>query len=203
MIIERRMMLGTVEYRETDDGPALEGLAAPFGKLSEDLGWGLREKIDPGAFADVLDHDVRALFNHNPDNLLGRTKEAGTLTLWEDERGLRYRAMLPDTQLARDVVVNVRAKNITGNSFAFVVDVDEFARPQKKNDPTIRTVKHVAQLFDVGPVTYPAYSQTKVSTRSLEIAKGFAEGPEEEDFEAWLSRMDDLDRLIRHGAVDL
>ena len=197
--IERRTMMDTtVEYRETEDGPALEGLAAPFGKLSEDLGWGLREKIEPGAFVDVLEGDVRALFNHNPDNLLGRTK-AGTLKLWEDERGLRYRAMLPDTQVARDLMVNVRAKNVTGNSFAFVVDVDEFARPEKKGEPTIRTVKHVSRLFDVGPVTYPAYPQTKVSARSLDIAKAYVE--DDEEFEGWLSRMDDLDRLLRHGAA--
>lgn len=173
--VERRVLMHSeIEVREaTSDGEpegvGLKGRVTPFGVLSRDLG-GFREKIDPGAFNKALRRsDARLLFNHNADNLLAR-ESAGTLRLEESDKGLEFDADLPDTQLAHDVVENVRAKNITGNSFSFVVEKDEWDYSDKKM--AIRTVVEVRDLFDVGPVTYPAYELgTKVSARCLERAK--------------------------------
>ena len=169
--IETRLLCHDIEVRQ-DDGDDktihITGRAAPFDKLSQDLG-GFKEKIEPGAFANAIKRsDVVGLFNHNPDHLLAR-QSAKTLRLHESELGLEFEMDLPDTQLARDVATNIRAKNITGNSFSFIVEVDEWDKKDEKM--AIRTIKEIRQLFDVGPVTFPAYKATKVAARSLELAK--------------------------------
>ena len=99
-------------------GRTLRGHAAVFGVISEDLG-GFRERIMPGAFADVLDDDVRLLVDHEPPPL-ARTK-AGTLRLREDERGLAFEADLPETTAARDLRESVARGDVDGASFRFVV----------------------------------------------------------------------------------
>lgn len=171
--IETRLLCHDIEVRQDDrDGDDkvihITGVAAPFDKLSQDLG-GFCEKIEKGAFEGAIKRsDVVGLFNHNPDHLLGR-QSAKTLRLRESDRGLEFDMDLPDTQLARDVAENIRAKNITGNSFSFIVKVDEWDKSDKKM--AIRTIKEFDRLFDVGPVTFPAYKATKVAARSLELAK--------------------------------
>ena len=177
--IERRTMPTLVEYRAgegDDDAGVLAGMFAPFGKRSEDLFFFV-EIIERGAFADVLDDDVRALFNHNPDNLVGRVKESRTLRLEERDDGAYYEVDLDETRVAQDVRAMVERRDLTGNSFAFIVDVDEFDRSDE-DGPVVRTIKHIAELFDVGPVTYPAYPDTKVSARSMEQAQELLTGAE-------------------------
>lgn len=131
------------------------GHAAVFNSLSEDLG-GFREKIQPGAFDDVLGNDVRAYFNHDPNYLLGRT-EAGTLRLSVDETGLRYELDVPDTTAGRDLKENMRLGNITQSSFAFTIGKDGDAWERAENGADIRTIKKVKRLYDVSPVSLPAY----------------------------------------------
>jgi hypothetical protein len=161
--IERRDMKAR-EFRAVEENGATKivGYAAVFNAWSEDLG-GFRESIKPGAFANALkDSDTRALINHDPNHVLGRTK-SGTLTLREDEVGLWYEVALPDTQDARDLITKIKRGDIDGNSFAFTVALDDWAW----SDDTIRRViEEVDQLYDVGPVTYPAYPQTSASVRS-------------------------------------
>jgi len=144
---------------ETDEGSILEGYAAVFNSYSQDLG-GFREKINPGAFAKTLNDgaDVRALFNHDSNLILGRTKSK-TLELSEDDKGLYYRVKLPDTSYARDLVVSLKRKDITQNSFGFRVVSDTWSTDGKK-----RALNEV-KLFDVSPVTYPAYLQTSLKLR--------------------------------------
>ena len=131
------------------------GHAAVFNSLSEDLG-GFREKIQPGAFDDVLGNDVRAYFNHDPNYLLGRT-EAGTLRLSVDEQGLRYELDVPNTTAGRDLKENMRLGNITQSSFAFTIGKDGDAWERAENGADIRTIKKVKRLYDVSPVSLPAY----------------------------------------------
>jgi len=153
---------------EGEGQPArLRGHAAVFNSLSEDFG-GWRERIAPGAFADaIVRDDVRALWNHNPDYVLGRNK-AGTLRLSEDATGLASEVDPPDTQWARDLMVSIGRGDVTQMSFGFrVVDASWDIADGIK----VRTIKR-ARLFDVSPVTYPAYQATDISVRSLdEIAK--------------------------------
>jgi HK97 family phage prohead protease len=178
----RTYEMDLLEVREGEgETPKIKGHAAVFNKLSVDLG-GFREIIDPGAFtASIKRDDVRALFNHDPNYILGRNK-AKTLILEEDETGLAYEVDPPDTQYARDLMVSIKRGDINQCSFAFNIDgkkgerwlvddkeVDEMDAfmamfDGKKHD----IVRHVmnARLWDVSPVTYAAYPQTDVKVRS-------------------------------------
>lgn len=166
--------------RSEGEPPKIKGHAAVFDKLSEDLG-GFREKIAPGAFARTIGKaDVRALFNHDANYILGRNK-AGTLILAEDQKGLAIDITPPDTSVARDLMVSIDRGDIDQMSFAFRVhgkkgeqwQVDGQDVPMeklwdkmydgKKHD-IVRTLLDV-DLFDVSPVTYPAYPQTDVKIR--------------------------------------
>ena len=140
----------------------LEGHAAVFGQEC-DFGW-FRERIDPHAFdGDAITGDIRALFNHDRNQVLGRTS-AKTLRVWVDEKGLAYRIDLPDTQLGHDLAVSVDRGDISQSSFAFWT-VKEDVLPEKGRSD-LRILKRVL-VDDVSPVTVPAYTGTDVSARAL------------------------------------
>ncbi|MEN6334124.1 MAG: HK97 family phage prohead protease [Phycisphaerales bacterium] len=164
--IESRVLTAEdMELRvEGDKAPRLTGYAAKFNRWSEDLG-GFREKIAPGAFSAVLKDDVRCLKNHDANLILGRTS-SGTLKLESNSVGLKYTVDVPDTTTGRDTVEEVRRKDITGCSFSFSVLEDDW---RYLEDGSIeRTIIKLRSLYDVGPVTYPAYPDTTVAARSLE-----------------------------------
>ena len=151
-----------VDKPETGEPPRIVGYAAIFESLSQDLG-GFVEKIRRGAFAKSLDSgaDVRALFNHDSNLILGRTT-AGTLKVREDVQGLAIEIIPPDTSYARDLLVSLERGDVSQMSFAFRTKVEEW---DTTKEPVLRTLVEV-ELFDVSPVTYPAYTQTSVSVRS-------------------------------------
>ncbi len=195
-VIELRLVDGE------DKKPKIRGHAAVFNKLSEPM-WGFREKIAPGAFKNSLEKDdVRALFNHDPNYVLGRNK-AKTLTLQEDDRGLYIEIDPPDTQWARDLQESIRRGDISQMSFGFITVKDTWQH--EKGKESIRTLDEV-KLFDVSPVTYPAYPQTSVKVRDLLSAVKEAENktgdpgpaPQEGAEESWRSyqRKIDLAELI-------
>lgn len=186
MDIERRSYtMDAAEVRKSDDGKAvLRGHAAVFGKLSENLG-GFREQIEPGAFDDVLKDDVRALFNHDPSLILGRTL-SGTLRIGVDKVGLSYEVDLPDTQFARDLAVSIERGDITQSSFGFVVEKDSWGKD--KDGVIIRSILKFSRLLDVSPVTFPAYPDATVGKRSLDAFLRDAE-------------MDRLDLLKRRARI--
>jgi HK97 family phage prohead protease len=159
---------------ERRDGmkPKIVGYAAVFDKLSSDLG-GFVEKIKRGAFKEALKRsDPRGLFNHDPNYVLGRMS-SGTLKLEEKRDGLWMEIEPPDTQLIRDMVLSpIERGDVNQQSFAFMVEEDEWENvDEKSKGPIVRTIKKVFELFDVSPVTYPAYPDTSVALRSLDAAK--------------------------------
>ncbi len=163
MAIERRTADEGVELREEGGTLTAIGYAATFNRLSSNLG-GFVERVAPATFRSTLNQsDVRALFNHEPDHLLGRSS-TGTLRLSEDEHGLRYEVDLPNTSLGRDVAELLRRGDISGSSFGFRTISDEWS--ETEDGYPLRTLTEVA-LRDVGPVTFPAYSSTEASLRSL------------------------------------
>jgi len=162
---EKRVLDTEFRIETRDDKQMVEGIAAVFNRLSEDLG-GFREKIDPGAFDDVMNNDVRALINHEPNLVLGRTT-AGTLELFVTPEGLGYRYSDPDTSYSRDLQKSLKRGDVNQSSFAFSIP-DGGDVWEKDGDAWIRTIKKVSRLYDVSPVTYPAYPDTKVAARSLE-----------------------------------
>jgi HK97 family phage prohead protease len=109
---------------------------------------------------------VRALWNHNPDYVLGRNR-AKTLTLSEDSRGLKIEVDPPDTQFARDLMVSIERGDVSQMSFAFSVRANGQNWGKDDDGQVVRTLTNV-RLFDVSPVTYPAYQQTDVAVRSME-----------------------------------
>lgn len=151
--------------RRDGEPPKIMGHAAVFNALSEDLG-GFREQIAPGAFAEALEKDdVRALWNHNADIVLGRNR-AKTLILSEDTRGLAIEIIPPDTQAARDLMVSMERGDVTQMSFGFSVRPNGQNWAKDDEGRYIRTLTKV-RLFDVSPVTFPAYPQTDVAVRSM------------------------------------
>ncbi len=157
---ERRFISG-VEIRADSKAGKIEGHAAVFNSLSEDLG-GFRERIRPGAFSRSLNSgaDVFCLFNHSVDQVLGRRK-SGTLRLYEDVLGLEFSCDVPDSPIGRNVYVSVERGDISGCSFSFAALRDDWNK-----DCTERELIDL-DLFDVGPVTQPAYLATSVDARTL------------------------------------
>jgi HK97 family phage prohead protease len=162
MAVDLRSVMGESGARR------LEGYAVVFGSLSEEM-FGFREIIEPGAFRESLstNPDVRALFNHDPSLVLGRTLN-GTLALAEDMHGLRVAITLPDTSYARDVVTLVERGDVSQMSFAFSVrkNGETWAT---ENGQLVRRLRAL-NLFDVSVVTFPAYAATTVAARAMEMA---------------------------------
>ena len=166
----RVMSAGQLRAQPKEDNkpPVIEGYAAVFDQASEDLGW-FRETIKPGAFSRSLKDgaDVRCLMNHNEDNVLGRTK-SGTLDVSEDQKGLKFRCELPDTQTARDLHQLVTRGDVDQCSFGFVVRTQNWLET-KNAEGGVDVMRELTDvdLFDIGPVTFPAYPQTSVNARAL------------------------------------
>lgn len=165
--VERRFVqeAPAVLSREEGQQPTISGHAAVFNQEAN-IGGMFREVVAPGAFRDAVGRDdVRALFNHDPNQVLGRTK-AGTLKLSEDSAGLRYEILPPDTQVGRDLVVSIDRGDVSQSSFGFRVVQEEW---DDSDDMPLRTIM-AAELFDVSPVTYPAYEGTDVGVRAEQDA---------------------------------
>lgn len=165
---EQRLFETALELCSMDDSDNMSkiiGHGAVFNKRSENLG-GFREIIAPGAFDDVLNDDCRAFFNHDPNFILGRTT-SGTLRLGVDERGLNYEVDAPMTQTIRDLVLTpMQRGDITQSSFGFRIKDDDWEEDDE--GVIIRTVHRVQRLFDVSPVSIPAYPDAASAVRSLQ-----------------------------------
>ncbi len=143
--------------------PTIAGYAAVFDSTSNDLGF--LEQIDPGAFDQTLENraDVRCLYNHDPNLLLGRTS-AGTLRLRVDQRGLYYECDInPSDRMAMDAYAKVQRGDCTGSSFSFQTVRDRW---DWSASPPRRRLLQV-DLLDVGPCTFPAYPAATAQARSL------------------------------------
>lgn len=171
MKIEHRSLETEVRMEGEGEAPKLTGYAARFGDLSQRLGgkYGFKEKIDRGAFAKSIARgdDVRALWSHNPEQILGRTK-SGTLRIREDERGLFIEIDPPDTQVGRDATTLIKRGDVTQMSFGFRVIGEKW---ETVGGEEIRTLTEV-DLIEVSPVAFPAYTATEINARSIdEIAE--------------------------------
>lgn len=160
-----------LRVNESESGNYIEGHAAVFDSWSETLGgiFPFQEIVRKGAFAESIGRDdIRALFNHDPNYVLGRNR-AGTLELVEDEIGLRVRVLPPDTSWARDLQASIRRGDISQMSIGFIVEEDKWST---RDGMDVREIRKV-QLFDVSPVTFPAYSATDVGVRAMEEYNGY------------------------------
>ena len=160
-VVEQRAYDG--ELKAAVEGRTVEGYASVFNSMSEDLG-GFREIILPGAFSNVLDNDVRALYNHDSNYLLARTT-SGTLELKEDDKGLYYRFEMPNTSYGNDMLELFRRGDLSQSSFGFTVEKDSWRMEEGQH---VRYIERVGSLFDVSPVVYPAYASASSGLRSAE-----------------------------------
>lgn len=147
-----------LEIRETDGISRIVGRAVPFGELSVDLG-GWREIIVAGAFD--IDGDIRSLWQHDSSRVLGRTT-AGTMRLTADERGIYPDITPPNTTWAQDALVSLKRGDVSGFSFGFYVEEDNWVVAGKE---IVRQVLR-GQLLEVSPVTFPAYPTTSAQVRN-------------------------------------
>lgn len=156
----------SIEFREEGEAKFFVGYGIVY-DTSTDIG-GFTEEIVRGAADDALGDDVRGLFNHEADMVLGRTK-SGTMTLISDEKGISYRIAYnpndPDHVRVREKVMR---GDISQSSFAFKVKEDEWS---VRNGKDHRKVTKIKRLYDMSLVTYPAYNNTTVAMRSMNSAK--------------------------------
>jgi hypothetical protein len=166
-----------------------DGTPATEYALFEDL----HERIMPGAFDRVISdrHNVAALFNHDANVILGRTK-AGTMRLSVDSKGLRYEIDAPETEQARAVITAIDRQDVAGSSFKFRVLKQMFV---SGGDFDIREIHDLTMdNRDCGPVVHPAYEAATVSMRSLTNAGDCVRS----EYEAWKSeRSDPRDATVR------
>ena len=162
---------GRVELRAATDGVprTIVGYAAVFDSPT-DIGGYFIEKIARGAFTGAIARpdDVRCLFNHRDSAVLGRTK-SGTLSLFEDEIGLRYEVTPPNATWAHDLVASIERGDVSQSSFQFRAKRQSW---DETGDVPVRTLLEV-ELIDVSPVTFPAYDDTEVGLRSKEMLDAF------------------------------
>lgn len=166
------------ELRASKDGTTatLTGYAAVFDSYSQNLG-GFVEVISRSAFDGVLDHPIVGLVNHDPNQLLG-TVESDTLTISTDEVGLRYEMALDMTDpTAVAAAAKIRSGKMPGSSFSFAAAEGGDTWSQTEQGFPLRTLTRLAELYDVGPVTMPAYLGTKgagvaAAVRSLSLSTG-------------------------------
>ena len=141
--------------------------------------WGWKERIAPGALTESLsDENIYATFNHQADNLLGRVSNE-TLRMTDSAKGLMVEIDPNlDTDIGRQVLAFVKRQDVRGMSFSFSVEGYEMEYAKKKSDMDRVTITR-ATLYELGPVTNPAYTQTSAQLRSqidARIVKNYLHG---------------------------
>lgn len=169
----RLVTLSGIEVRAPQgDGPiGFKGHAAVFDTRVRIGGrWGWFEEIDPRAFDSALERpdDVRMLKNHNTDLVLARTA-ADNLRLDTDNIGLFVDADMTPTTYAKDLALSLNTGDVSQMSFGFRVLKDEWStiNAGEDDEAELRVIQDV-ELWEVSPVTFPAYADTDASLRARE-----------------------------------
>lgn len=164
-MIEKRMV--DFEVRADNETPArLVGRAAVFDSETV-IGGVFREVIRPGAFTKTLqERDIKMLWNHNTHYPMGSTK-AGTLRLNETHQALEIDGDPPKEAPYSGFMENIRRGDVSQMSFGFEVVKENVVR--KEGEMDLREVLEV-KLYEVSPVTFPAYTDTEIQARAAEVA---------------------------------
>lgn len=173
MDLETRVISKPLEVRKQGDDVFIEGYGAVFFNPADagtqyELWTDYYERVMPGAFDEAMKRpdDVRCLFNHNVNVVLGRSK-SGTLSLSVDQVGLLYSCKLPNSEWGRSLVESIQRGDVSGCSFSFRAEKTVW---REEGDKTYREIESV-RLYDVGPVTFPAYESTDVSIAKRSFAE--------------------------------
>jgi uncharacterized protein len=167
---ERRTFTGTVIARSEGENMPKEigGIAAVINSVT-DLGY-FEEVIERGAFDNALnkEYDIRCLFNHEAELILGRTK-ANTCNVFVNADGNLEYTWVPDYEnpTHMSVVRSIMRGDITQSSFAFTIKEQNWSESSKYGSMGKRSITVIEDLYDVSPVTYPAYADTEADARSI------------------------------------
>jgi len=159
---EQRSVSLQVEIRSEEESPKkITGYAVKWNERSSPIFGMFEEQFQRGAFSEAIqDSDIIAAWNHNFSEILGRTPT--TLTLQEDEIGLRYEIIPPSW--ADKYIETIQRGDVKGSSFTFIPEVEEWDESGKM---ALRTIKK-AKLYEVSPVIFPAYPTSEAGVRSAE-----------------------------------
>ena len=161
---QRYYQIENLQTRSDEDSKDLfiEGYFSVFNSNYE-VWDGVTESIAPGAFDDVLNSDVRALYNHNDDLVLGRTTN-GTFEIRQDDHGLWGRIKLnPNDTDAMNAYERVARRDITGCSFGFGIESE--TRTVSDDGSVHYTINKVNPLLECSICTFPAYEATHIDAR--------------------------------------
>ena len=164
----RFFKMSEVVTRSDEDSPVLEGYFVRYDDVYH-VAEGATESIARGALTEAIKGDVRALYNHNTDIVLGRTS-AGTLTLKDDDVGLwgSIKINSNDSQ-AMDAYARIARGDVTGCSFGFTIPKDGQDVDVREDGSVHWTIKKIDQLYEISPVVFPAYEATFVEARKKEL----------------------------------
>lgn len=123
------------------------------------------EIITKGAFDNTLGNDIRALWNHNTQYVLGRNK-SGTLELKADDKGLFGTVKLPATQYAKDLYTLIERGDVDQASFGFNIEDEEL---EELADGGYRWRLKQVDLHEISVVTFPQYENTSVNIRAKQV----------------------------------
>ncbi len=164
---KKETRLAEVELIEENEKMILEGYAIVYNEetLIGSEEYGFIESISPDAISEDAIRDVPMKYNHMDSFLIiARTKNQ-SLQLTSDEKGLKVRAELLDTQHNKDIYKMVKSGLLESMSFAFTVKDQEW---DHNGDIPKRYIKSIDRLYDVSIVDIPAYDSTSIYARSLE-----------------------------------
>lgn len=190
---QRYFKLSEVATRSENDSPVVEGFFVRYDDVYQ-VAEGATESIARGALTDAINGDVRALYNHNTDVVLGRTS-AGTLELRDTDKGLwgSIKINSNDSQ-AMDIYSRIARGDVSGCSFGFEIPKDG-QRYEKKDDGTVHwTITRVDPLYEVSPCVFPAYQATHIEARQHDL-----DNIRKREAEAWRVRQKERLEEIRHG----
>lgn len=176
--LEFRTVTAEIRQKDKEEGEprGVAGLGLVYDRETE-LWPGYKETIQKDAFKESLekerDRPIKSYFNHNPNFVLATTESDPPLTAKNTDEGVFYNAEIPDTSYGRDLEENLKRKNVQGSSFAFAVDED---KTWEDDDGVFHREIIKGEIYELGPVTDPAYIEAPASLRSAgEVYKEIAE----------------------------
>lgn len=190
---QRFFQMSEVATRSENNEPVLEGYFVRYDDVYH-VAEGATESIQRGALTDAIKGDVRALYNHNTDIVLGRTS-AGTLSLMDTEKGLwgSIKINSKDSQ-AMDAYQRIARGDVSGCSFGFDIAKDG-QKYEQKDDGTVHfTITRIDPLYEISAVTFPAYQATYVEARQHDL-----ENIRKREIDAWRVSQRAKMEEIKHG----
>ncbi|OUM93232.1 MAG: hypothetical protein BAA04_10050 [Firmicutes bacterium ZCTH02-B6] len=199
MKLERAVIRAEVRAAGEGEGLRVVGLGVVYDKW-EELWPGYRERILRGAVK--LAPEVKSYFNHDPNMVLSTTASDPPLVVRETDQGYEYDSPIPPTSYGRDLIVNLQRRNVKGSSFTFIVPQGGDRWWEDENGVVHREIRELI-LYEIGPVTDPAFVSTTAAIRSsrealLQEGRAALVEPEKP---LRIPDPEDVRRLVRHGEL--